>query len=387
MNKKPIDQLYAEHIGKVSDKWSLYLDVYDQVFTKFRDRPIKLLEIGVQNGGSLEIWAKYFRRASIFVGCDINKACEAITFADSRIKLVIGNANSHIHHDQVLGLSKEYDIVIDDGSHLSRDIIKSFALYFPSIVDGGIFVAEDLHCSYWREFEGGIFDPFSSISFFKRLVDIINHEHWGLIKERVDILRGILSRYECDIDVESLKKIHSVEFINSMCIIRKAPSSSNSLGKRVIAGIIEQVVPGHLTLNGNVYEFDKGLEQSRNEFSIMAIPPDENFKFICQELRSQNNEIEKRDKLILSLSNEIKVCNNENEKKDQIIWTLSEEIKVCNNENEKKDQIIWTLSEEIKVRNSELQSIFMSTSWRLTKPLRFIKKKLKIINKFKINIL
>ncbi|HEX9872458.1 MAG TPA: hypothetical protein VGC99_28455, partial [Candidatus Tectomicrobia bacterium] len=50
--KHTLEQLYAEHSGKVSDKWSSYLTEYGRIFADYRHKPIRLLEIGVQNGGS-----------------------------------------------------------------------------------------------------------------------------------------------------------------------------------------------------------------------------------------------------------------------------------------------------------------------------------------------
>ncbi len=57
---KSLEQTRLEHNGKVSDKWELYVNEYDRIFSPYRDRPLNLLEIGIQNGGSLEIWPTYF---------------------------------------------------------------------------------------------------------------------------------------------------------------------------------------------------------------------------------------------------------------------------------------------------------------------------------------
>ena len=57
---KSLKDLYKNHSGKVSDKWTIYLEQYDEKLKKYQDLPIKLLEIGVLNGGSLEIFSKYF---------------------------------------------------------------------------------------------------------------------------------------------------------------------------------------------------------------------------------------------------------------------------------------------------------------------------------------
>ena len=38
-----------------------------------------------------------------------------------------------------------------------------------------------------------------------------------------------------------LGEIHSIEFINSLCIITKAQHNTNLLGERVVSGVDEQV--------------------------------------------------------------------------------------------------------------------------------------------------
>jgi hypothetical protein len=77
---KTLQELYLQHTGKVSDKWSLYLSVYDQILKSYRNANVRLLEIGVQNGGSLEIWSKYFSNAKLIVGCDINPECGKLRY-------------------------------------------------------------------------------------------------------------------------------------------------------------------------------------------------------------------------------------------------------------------------------------------------------------------
>jgi glycosyltransferase involved in cell wall biosynthesis len=289
MSKKTLHQLYAEHTGKVSDKWSLYLTEYDRLFSDYRDKPIRLLEIGVQNGGSLEIWSKYFSNASALIGCDINPDCARLSFDDPRIGVIVGDANAPEVCEQVFQCSPQFDIIINNGSHLSSDIIKSFALYFPRVVEGGVFTAEGTNCSYWGQFEGGLFDPYSSISFFKRLADVISHEHWGISKARADILRGIFTKYGCKIDEEVLTRIHSVEFINSMCVVRKAPAADNGLGHRVIAGSTEPVVPGHLGLHGSPYQLM--YDQSDNPWTARTTPPDEAIQHAELSLAERDGQI------------------------------------------------------------------------------------------------
>jgi cephalosporin hydroxylase len=149
--KETVSGLYAEHHGYVSDKWASYLPVYDRWFSCYQDAPVNLLEVGVQNGGSLQIWAKYFANAKKIVGCDINPDCAQLTYDDPRMALVIGDVKAATVRQQIMKYAELYDIIIDDGSHKNADIVKTFQYFYPRLAPGGIYVVEDLHCSYWAK--------------------------------------------------------------------------------------------------------------------------------------------------------------------------------------------------------------------------------------------
>jgi len=239
MNTKRTQELhtlYREHRGKRVDKWPLYLDFYARVFGPMRDKPIRLLEIGIQNGGSLELWQKYFPRAAVLVGCDIDPGCAKLVYDDPRIRVVVGDANDATTQASILHHSQTFDIIIDDGSHCSGDIVRAFCRYFPLLSDGGLYIMEDLHCSYWGAFEGGLFHPFSSIAFAKSLADTINHEHWRISASRHDLLSPFLQHYHTKIPEVELAHVQSVEVANSVCLVRKAPPDRNLLGERSPAG-------------------------------------------------------------------------------------------------------------------------------------------------------
>ncbi len=246
-----LQNLYDTHTGKVSDKWSIYLGVYERVVSDYQTLTINLLEIGVQNGGSLEIWGKYFPRANHIMGCDINPKCADLCFDDSRIKLVVGDANDETTKHNLLDISPSFDIIIDDGSHTSADIIKTFALYFDHLNDGGVYIAEDLHCSYWQEFDGGLYHPYSSISFFKHLVDILNYKHWGIDAPRNAVLEHFYRQYGETHRALDLAHIHSVEFIDSMCVIKKRVPNQNGLGVRQVVGKNDAIVSAEPLLHNN----------------------------------------------------------------------------------------------------------------------------------------
>jgi glycosyltransferase involved in cell wall biosynthesis len=378
MRKKTLHQLFAEHTGKVSDRWSLYLTEYDRLFDDYRDKPVRLLEIGIQNGGSLELWSKYFSNASVLIGCDINPDCARLSYDDPRIGVIVGDVNAPDVRERVFQRSPQFDIIIDDGSHLSSDIIKSFALYFPRVVEGGVFIAEDLHCSYWDKFEGGLFDPYSSISFFKRLADVINHEHWGIPKARADILRGIFTKYDCEVDEEALSQVHSVEFINSMCVVRKATAADNGLGRRVIAGSMELVFPGLRKVPNPIFD------QSSNPWTARTTPLDEAIQHTELALADRDRQIASLNQAVYDKDVHINNLSKILTELDGQIYNLNQTVVERDGQIASLNQAIQTLNEQVTERDAavterdgQIAAFYHSTSWRITWPLRIVGHQLK----------
>lgn len=230
--KKLIELHLANH-EKVSDKWSLYFDIYDDVFSRNINDNVSILEVGIQNGGSLEVISNYFKNAVNIIGCDINSKCSDLQYKNKNIKVVIGDASTVDIKNKIQEICNSFDYIIDDGSHNSRDIIQVFCHYFPLLKDGGVFVIEDLHCSYWKEFEGGLFDPYSSISFFKLLIDNMNKEHWGISLSTRQFFDRFILKYKLDIDEEIFKEIAEIRFFNSICTITRRKGFSG-IGNRVV---------------------------------------------------------------------------------------------------------------------------------------------------------
>jgi hypothetical protein len=332
-------KLYHDHQGKVSDKWSFYLAEYDRLFAGYRTQPINLLEIGIQNGGSLEIWGKYFPNAACLIGCDINRECERLCYEDPRIKVVIGDVNTDTCEDAILASAKTFDLILDDGSHRSSDIIRSFVRYFRHLKDGGMFVVEDMHCSYWQEFEGGLFDFTSSIAFFKLLADVVNREHWGVPKSAAKLLSAVAKRFSVEFDDEVLSHIHSITFLNSMCVIEKRSPEKNMLGARTIAGEAEAVVQGHHALR------------------------DERGSLLDQSASLLSNDFEELRRKVETLEDEKQAAEHANVLLRHSKEDVEQEKRLLQESVEALEHEKASLQEQIKI-------LLNSTSWRITKPLR-----------------
>jgi hypothetical protein len=289
--------IFLSHSGKVSTKWESYLPLYDQIFESFRNSPVHLLEIGIQNGGSLELWEKYFKNGLKIIGCDIDLRCGSLEFPQSNIDLVIGDICDPLVTKKILEIAPKFQIIIDDGSHRSTNIISTFLTLFPHLAPGGIYVVEDLHCSYWKEYQGGLFDPHSSISFFKKLIDIVNQQYWCnqlTVEEFMkDFSTSNLLHASC---WDALREIDSIEFVNSVCILKKKSSPDDGLGRLLVSGQEEKVSPikEGLNVNKNIPQFpqlDNPFSSQQVHLAAQSIERDALVRKHLEALVAKNHEL------------------------------------------------------------------------------------------------
>ena len=236
MSHLTIEQIHKQKTGKVSDKWSSYLPYYDALFEKYRTQKLSLLEIGVQNGGSLETWKTFFADANVLIGCDIDERCANLRYEDPRVHVIVGDANQPETHERITAICKDFDIVIDDGSHLSNDILNSFLIYFPLVKPGGLFIVEDAHTLYLNDWGGGVLNEFSAYYFFKKLVDVISIQFWGNELPLDVYFRTFFGLGQMPAFIKE-GWIESIEFRNSIIVIRKSATATHEkLGDRIVSG-------------------------------------------------------------------------------------------------------------------------------------------------------
>ena len=383
-----LSALYRRHKrGKVSDKWASYLDAYERIFSGYRSRPIRLLEIGIQNGGSLDIWAKYFPMAQRIVGCDIDPNVAELTYADPRIAVIVGDANSDETWRAVRRHARKLELVIDDGSHVSRDVVRSFARYFPMLVYGGAYVVEDVHTSYWRAFQGGLYHPHSSMAFFKRLADTLNYEHWATGAAIRDLFAGFLTEYAVNLDEDELLSLHSVEFANSLCVIRKEKPARNRLARRIVAGDEARVAPDIVSRAGETLE---PPDQRTNPWSAREMPPEEELPLRLAELADRDAELHRareteralreRDLEVAQLAATGKAVVDELAAREAKLKAVSDELRTTRAAAEdlamalrQKQSALASMETEVEGLRAQAEvaaTILASHSWRLTEPLR-----------------
>ena len=161
-----------------SIKYEKYFDVYDKSFDRFRNKKITFVEVGVLNGGSLEIWKNYFHKDSRIIGIDLNPECKK--FEKKGVEIFIGNQSSETFWDDFYKKVGKIDILLDDGGHTNYQQIITIMKSIKNINDDGIIVTEDTHTSYMSKF--GNPNKYSFINFAKKLIDDINYKFPNLGK-------------------------------------------------------------------------------------------------------------------------------------------------------------------------------------------------------------
>lgn len=170
-----LKKTFGKHQGRLIGKIDHFFDSYDPHFRAYRDTGVKLLEIGVNGGGSLELWQNYFGPQAEIHGIDIDP--EAAALAPEGSFVHTGSQTDDAFMQPILDNSGPFDIVIDDGSHMMGDQIHSFEFIYPKMATNGIYVCEDAFTSYWPEYGGGLRKAGTFMEYAKGLVDEL-HALW-----------------------------------------------------------------------------------------------------------------------------------------------------------------------------------------------------------------
>lgn len=146
-NLSKLGKVYGTDKG---DEWHTYanltyLDIYGRYLKDLKQTDINLLEIGVLDGASLRMWKKFFPRARIF-GLDIDP--NAKQYEEDRIAIFVGSQTDESTLEKLVREAEYFDIIIDDGSHVNKHIIKTYGYLFKYLRSGGFYIVEDLGTSY-----------------------------------------------------------------------------------------------------------------------------------------------------------------------------------------------------------------------------------------------
>lgn len=186
------------------NKYHGYTTIYHNLLNNYREEFQHVLEIGVREGWSHQMWYEYFPKAIIY---GIDNASERTheelkSIENDRIKIFIGDQSDECLLEEV-STNKEFDLIIDDGSHFSWHHQKTFKKLFWKLKPGGFYIFEDL----------GV----CGIRSFREYDDIRSATNIWL----KNIQQGNFFSYYIEDGEIYLKEIESIQIIGELGIIKK----------------------------------------------------------------------------------------------------------------------------------------------------------------------
>lgn len=178
LNLDPLSRLAIRH---GTDKFGghLYTPSYHQILGHLREKPIRMLEIGVGGygerecgGSSLRMWAEYFPNGRIF-GLDISPKALKLP---PRVTVLEGSQEDKEFLARLSAEHGPFDIVIDDGSHRPPHMIASFWALYPLLTPQGIYIVEDTQTCFSEAYGG---NPLGTATIYALAHELVCQMHAG----------------------------------------------------------------------------------------------------------------------------------------------------------------------------------------------------------------
>lgn len=139
-----LDQLGIKHGTDKNSTAHDYLSFYEEIFPSPTTMDLKILEIGVNGGASINLWLEWFFSGRVY-GIDHNLKWKK---EHARLVLLEGDVTDRAFMDGVVKEHGRWDIIIDDGGHHTGQKLAAIAALWPSLRPGGFYVIEDGHVDY-----------------------------------------------------------------------------------------------------------------------------------------------------------------------------------------------------------------------------------------------
>jgi hypothetical protein len=194
MNELTLDDIARKYGTDKSTLYHNYTPHYERLLQSLKDNDIHLLEIGVRQGWSHQMWHEYFKCGKIF-GID---NCLESEFNSDHSHLIAKNITIFYGNQEDKKIAEDikdylFDIIIDDGGHKMIEHQLSLLHLIDKVKPGGLYFIEDLHtCSSPVYYTPGLFPQDSTIDFLHALnnedvyqTSFINVENFQYIKTKI----------------------------------------------------------------------------------------------------------------------------------------------------------------------------------------------------------
>jgi hypothetical protein len=202
-----LEKYFRKNDKRLIHKWIHYFEIYDRHFSRYRGKDVVVVEFGISQGGSLQMWKNYFGPNAKIFGVDINPHCKQ--FEEEQVEIFIGDQEDRTFLKSIAKKVPHIDILIDDGGHMMKQQINTYEELFPLVAENGVYLCEEVHTSYWPNWGGGVKNKNTFIEYSKNFIDYLHGWH--------SVQKGLLKVSDFT------KSVHSLTFYDSVLVIEKRP--------------------------------------------------------------------------------------------------------------------------------------------------------------------
>lgn len=163
-------------VQRLSRKYENYFSIYDLALRPSSESALTVVEIGVANGGSMQMWRQLLGPKARIIGIDLNPAINGLVAEGFEVLVAdMGLDESWDQLSRLTGGSDSIDVLIDDGGHTNAQQIKALVKGLPLVRPGGFLVIEDLRASFMKKF--GNPSSFSAWEFLLEILGDVQRDH------------------------------------------------------------------------------------------------------------------------------------------------------------------------------------------------------------------
>lgn len=156
-------------------------------------RPKSILELGVKNGGSLNMWSKFAHPSAILIGVDIVPSINhPIGSSSQSVYLIIADCDVKATREKVKRITDEVDFLFLDANHRYYGVREEFRIFAPLVREEGLVAIHDTTDEHVKRFVGELKDYFPINSVTEDCMGIamfkFNSSNYQAWKERYEMV-------------------------------------------------------------------------------------------------------------------------------------------------------------------------------------------------------
>jgi hypothetical protein len=212
---------YWQEVPFYSSKFDVYFNVYDDVFKHLKGTAPTFIEIGIQSGGSLFAWKKFFGEDSRIIGIDLNPKCKE--FEKFGFEIYIGDTGDENFLKSVFKDLKNIDAILDDGGHLYLQQINILEIAAKNLSGNFLVAIEDTSTSFYKEFLNKSYKNRTFLDYAKGLSDML---HIGF----ANVYPSALPEFKQDHSLLDIyNNLYSINFYKGIVVFDFQSSEKNNV--------------------------------------------------------------------------------------------------------------------------------------------------------------